>query len=557
MSSKAKSSSNSKSKTIKCKNCRQFILANKMFLHEGFCNRFNIFCKHCKKVFLKKDYENHIKKINNENKEEEQVEQIKNVEENKIENIDKDKSPYKSQVDKGPEYMEIPIQYQINNPIIISGNGQIISNKNKYDFILPYLGINSYQDSPNEILSQNFFKEGIDNNFNNYISKDRNMKNNMNMQNINLYHEETKYGNLLEYKSKNNIRNSKEDNALKTNLLNENKSKNNITNINIKNNSSDFDSFNYDNKKSKENSNIIINKNRISYNSYSSLNKKINYSPKEKSENKPSKQKSKTNFNPVRTSSIEEIKKFKTSIKRNLLNNKSKPNTKEPSDGESIRISKNIDFSSSKEKIDLKTDNNLKNETKSQSLNNKNFRKTGKRCEFCNNICEDLESHYVICDKKIKNDILSPRKKDTSLLEEKLNSDSCDEVGIGESQKKILLREFKPTLHAVKRENINTSKISNNPQINKGKIIKRINKKKVEKLKIIKYNFPEDSKRNINSDSYQKMASLYSEGKIKKGKSSKSNCIKTKYGNVIFNNEMINPLLFFSESKRKRKLNLK
>ena len=554
MSSKAKSSSNSKSKTIKCKNCRQFILANKMFLHEGFCNRFNIFCKHCEKVFLKNDYENHIKKINNENKEEEQVEQIKNLEENLIENMDKDKSPNKSQGNKGPEYMEIPIQYQINNPIIISGNGQIISNKNKYDFILPYLGINSYHASPNQILSQNFVKEGLDNNFNNYMSKDGNMNNNMNIQNINLYHEETKYENLLEYKSKNNIRNSKEDNALKTNLLNENKSKDNL---NIKNNSSNIGSFNYDNKKSNENSNIIINKNIISYNSYSSLNKIKNYSPKEKSENKPSKQKSKTNFNPVRTSSIEEIKKFKTSIKRNLLNNKSKPNTKEPSDGESIRISKNIEFSSSKEKIDLKTDNNLKNETKSQSLNNKNFRKTGKRCEFCNNIYEDLESHYIICDKKGKNDILSPRKKDTSLLDEKLNNDSCDEVGIGENQKKILLREFKPTLHAINKENSNTSKISNNPQINKGKIIKRINKKKVEKLKIIKYNFPEDSKRDINSDSYQKMTPLYSEGKIKKGKSSKSNCIKTKYGNVIFNNEMINPLLFFSESKRKRKLNLK
>ena len=220
-------------------------------------------------------------------------------------------------------------------------------------------------------------------------------------------------------------------------------------------------------------------------------------------------------------------------------------------------MSKNINISSIKEKTDSKISNNLVNEKKIQSLNNKNYKKTGKRCEFCNNIFDDLESHYIICNKKRQKDILSPKKKDTSLLDEKLNNDSSDEVGIDENKKNILLREFKATLHAVKRENNNTSKISNNPQINKGKIIKRFNKKKVEKLKIIKYNFPEDSKRDINVDSRQKMTPLYSEGKIRNGKSTKNHCIKTKYGNVIFNNEMIKPLLYFSDSKRKRKLNSK
>ena len=552
MSSKSKSSSKSRCKTIKCKNCRQFILANKMFLHEGFCNRFNIFCEHCEKVFLKKDYENHKKKINNENKEEkESVDPTKNIEENKIENMGKDKIPNISQQNKEPEYMEIPIQYQINNPIIISGNGQIISNKNKYDFILPYLGINSYQSRNNQILSQNFVKEGADNKINNYMFMDESMKNDMNIQNINLYHEETKYENLLENKSKNNIRNSKEGNALKNNSLNESQLKNNITNLNIKINNSNNDSFNYDNKKRKENNRKIINKNIISYNSYNSLNKLKNYFPEEKSQ---SMQKNKTNFNPIRTSSIEEIKKFKTTIKRNLLNNKSNPNTKEPSDGESIKIPKNIKLSSSEKKID---GNNLKNEVKSQSLNNKNYKKAGKRCEFCNNNYDDLDSHYIICNKKRKNDNPAPRKRDTSLLDEKLNNDNSEEEGIDERKKKILLREFKASLHIVNRENKNTIKISNNPQIYKGKIIKRINKKKVEKLKIIKYNFPEDSKRDINAENNKKLTSLYSERKIRKDKSSKKNCIKTKYGNVIFNNEMINPFLYFSESKRKRKLNLK
>ena len=48
-------------KLIKCKNCRQEIEEEKMFLHEGFCQRNNIFCEHCQKVFLKKDYNKHLK----------------------------------------------------------------------------------------------------------------------------------------------------------------------------------------------------------------------------------------------------------------------------------------------------------------------------------------------------------------------------------------------------------------------------------------------------------------------------------------------------------------
>ena len=65
MSSNDVSNSNSDSKLIKCQNCRQDILASKMFLHEGFCQRNNIFCDHCNKVFLKKDYENHFKMNSN------------------------------------------------------------------------------------------------------------------------------------------------------------------------------------------------------------------------------------------------------------------------------------------------------------------------------------------------------------------------------------------------------------------------------------------------------------------------------------------------------------
>ena len=63
MDSNAKPNSKPESKNIICKICRQPILESKMFLHEGFCSRNNVFCQHCEGVFLKQDYEDHIKNI--------------------------------------------------------------------------------------------------------------------------------------------------------------------------------------------------------------------------------------------------------------------------------------------------------------------------------------------------------------------------------------------------------------------------------------------------------------------------------------------------------------
>ena len=56
MSSKTEKKSESDSELVKCQNCRQDILKAKMFLHEGFCLRNNVFCEHCEKVYLKKGH---------------------------------------------------------------------------------------------------------------------------------------------------------------------------------------------------------------------------------------------------------------------------------------------------------------------------------------------------------------------------------------------------------------------------------------------------------------------------------------------------------------------
>ena len=54
-------------KYIKCNNCKQDIPESKMFLHEGFCLRNNKFCAECNKVFLAKEFEEHLKTHNEKN----------------------------------------------------------------------------------------------------------------------------------------------------------------------------------------------------------------------------------------------------------------------------------------------------------------------------------------------------------------------------------------------------------------------------------------------------------------------------------------------------------
>ena len=57
--------SKAESKIVMCKNCHQDILEEKMFLHEGFCVRNNVFCDICEKVFLKQYYDEHFKNLHN------------------------------------------------------------------------------------------------------------------------------------------------------------------------------------------------------------------------------------------------------------------------------------------------------------------------------------------------------------------------------------------------------------------------------------------------------------------------------------------------------------
>ena len=104
-------------KMITCKNCRQDIEAEKMFLHEGFCQRNNIFCDHCQKVFLKKDYEKHFKSSQKMS-----MRHLKTPErpkrsekEAKIQTINIYTSPIITKRKTTFEYIEMPMTEQSNN----------------------------------------------------------------------------------------------------------------------------------------------------------------------------------------------------------------------------------------------------------------------------------------------------------------------------------------------------------------------------------------------------------------------------------------------------------
>ena len=145
MSSKIISEKKTKSKYTRCDNCRQDILSEKMFLHEGFCHRNNIFCDHCEKVFLKTDYDEHLKDLRNSMKDSAKSTDIGETEE--IQTIPVIRQTITTVVNPNThyEYIEMPMteEYKINNPIYISESGNVLSSQNSNEYILPYLGINA------------------------------------------------------------------------------------------------------------------------------------------------------------------------------------------------------------------------------------------------------------------------------------------------------------------------------------------------------------------------------------------------------------------------------
>ncbi len=223
MSSKTEKKSESDSELVKCQNCRQDILKAKMFLHEGFCLRNNVFCEHCEKVYLKKDFEYHVKSIKKDsnpkdndssahsqkskdtkeetNKPSSFIEEIENISNNTI-----TLAPSPSL-----EIVQMPVteMLKINAPIFVSETGQIVSNKNKNEYLLPFLGINFRSSKINEKILDDIIDKGDifkeNNNIINKFSDDFQDLNEL----INKNNSRSKFNNTINTNSMKNYRNSK------------------------------------------------------------------------------------------------------------------------------------------------------------------------------------------------------------------------------------------------------------------------------------------------------------------------------------------------------------
>ena len=541
-------------KLIQCKNCRQDILAEKMFLHEGFCNRNNVFCDHCQKVFLKKDYEKHLKSVTTKKS----MKHLKTPErpkrrekEAKIQTINIYTSPIITKRKTTFEYIEMPMteQYKVNNPIIISENGQIVSNQNNNEYLLPYFGINSpksnekksavddiiinqdeyYEEKPPIIMNENEL------NLNQYI--ETSLRNSLSMNNLN--NEYNNFNttqnieanvdkinsklNIIEltdnkdfFNNKNGLIRSHSSNMLlnNINLKNDgmNQNFNNINNDFVQNNS---DTKKINNENNNKNNNIIINNNIITYNANNNINKIHNFFNADEKNQKSKKNPdinnirnslmnnnifqdiSSTKFNPLRISKKNDIIKFKKNLEKNIKINLSKKNTKEPNDsGTKSKPRDNKITTYVLERSPQNSTNKKSSNKKNQIQTEKKRKKSKKICEFCDSEVDDLVMHYKIYHYKMSREILKPQKRDTVLLNEKLNSDNTDEFGIEESNKRLLSRQIKPNINWIGNNSTKNFITSKNSQ----------NYKTAEKmrLKLPKFKSPENIKKvkkiNLNNN---------------------------------------------------------
>ena len=181
MTSKNPSEQKATSELTRCDNCRQDILTEKMFLHEGFCHRNNVFCDHCEKVFLKTDYEEHLKDLRNSITDSGKSTDIDETE--YIPVIQEIKQTITTVVNPVTQYEFIQMpwteEYTINSPIVITESGNILSSQNNNEFILPYLGINSTGHNYGIEYGQNDYNyaNSYDENYGNCVNAQMNFTN--------------------------------------------------------------------------------------------------------------------------------------------------------------------------------------------------------------------------------------------------------------------------------------------------------------------------------------------------------------------------------------------
>ena len=389
-----------KYKLIRCNNCRQDIEEKKMFLHEGFCLRNNIFCKHCEKVFLKKDYKKHIINLpkNLTTKKEKHLSKSKKS----TSNEEKNHKPIIKTIttinqNSSVEYVLLPLEeeYTINTPIIISENGQILSYKNKNEYLFPFLGVHTIQ-----------------NNDKYYSTENTNYNNNFYINNKNTY----TMGINNQINKNNNLKN---ENYLNDNNYQYNYNNNKLDTFKHKCNYSINDNFNKTFEANSENNNIYININ----------GKKMTFNNNEKKYIFNNYLKNTKNLFEKNTKKFLENKKLNSIIS----------SKKEPKDSKSKKKSNQKKYN---EKLYKKNFNIYK--TYNADINEKKLIKK-KLCVYCNKYFKDLYFHHKIC--KSKQLFQKIENNDNIIFTERLRNQNIDEFGIEDIKKQILHREFISSFH--------------------------------------------------------------------------------------------------------------
>ena len=399
---------------IKCKSCRQYIPFHKMFLHEGFCQKNNIFCEHCDQVFLRKDYDQHIleisKNLSKTNKDsiikrlKTDFKDFKNENYNNNDYFTKEKN-----VKKKSMKITIPIieQLTIRKPIVIGPYGNILPAKND-DYLISLfnsnLMIKNFQRSPKYNLVLNTkYNEGLTQNKTNYNNDNYSnciKKTDMNHINIlnnnNIFNEKNS---ILIFDKKNEEKNNLRINILYNNCIENNISsisnRKDINGINRKNFSKSIGNYsndiiytkdkpNINSEKSKNN--IIINNNIITYNSNHNINKINNIfnevqnaqnREKINRENKDNINDSKININEIlrnNTNTNIYYNRYHKQKENKIINNLENSSKKEPQDNISkikyIKISGKHKEKKPKKGIIIKKRNQLLNFDKNNNSQN-------------------------------------------------------------------------------------------------------------------------------------------------------------------------------------------
>ena len=555
---------------IKCKYCRQYILSNKMFLHEGFCQRNNIFCEHCEKVYLRGDYEKHIldisKDLSNKNKEnifkrlKSSFKSFINDSENNTFKINKNEQIY--------EKIPVMEEYKIRKPIILAPDGSVVNYKNSEKF-LSLFDFDSIKKNINNLYKYEYDSHMIlntENKNSNYYNNQKNKKigHLYSLHNNNIFLNGGNYilVNLNQNNKKNLTIDIKDNNIEKIenqyeslttkNYINENNfgdkiraKSNNTQEKEIKNKDKPIEIY------QRNKNNIIINNNNITFTSNYTNNEMNNIFNNKDDKNKNNNKKTETWIN-IEKLKINEFPKYKT--KTNIFHNKYLKNkgpkvlktlenisNREPMDNiikskyhkNSVlqikkkpqnRIIKNNKYSL----FNSENKNNCQNIRK-YSLNNKLTDNIYLHRKLFKNRIEQKNKKSIINQSKINNNKVNNSKKTKTINVDINNKNEDIDISSPDEKNIIIVKHIKPASRIIYNQKIPI--ILSILQRGKSQdiILRKKNKKRKKDINPIKTNiyidkdYPEDSDANtksikikINSNKTKQLFKMVKINKVKK-----------------------------------------